>query len=267
VTTLAQYQAEFECIRFSRDEDGILLVTLHREGGTLRWGRDSHLEVCRMLGLVASDPGNRVVIITGTGEYFTKFELSSFGPPIGGTKYGHTAQSWDPVMSAEHSLMTGHLSIPVPVIAAVNGPAHVHADIALLSDIVLATPDSHFADHSHFWLGVVPGDGVHVIWPALLGPNRGRYFLMAGSPIHADEALRLGLIGEIIEPGSLLDRAYEHARKIAGYPSMNVRYTRDLLTRRLRQAMHEELDYGLALQGLSALAAAEANRAAEEVGR
>ncbi|MFD0439933.1 enoyl-CoA hydratase/isomerase family protein [Streptomyces chartreusis] len=264
MTTLDQYQDQFSCIRISRDENGILLIRLHREDETLRWNRDSHLEVSRMLPLVASDPDNRVVIITGTGEYFTKFELTAFGPPIGGTRHGHTAQSWDPIMSAERSLMSAHLSIPVPVIAAVNGPAHVHADIALLSDVVLATPRAHFADESHFWRGIVPGDGVHVVWPALLGPNLGRYFLMAGKPLEAEEALSRGLIGEIVEDEHLLDRAYEIARKIAAYPDMNVRYTRDLLTRRYRRLMADELGYGLTLQGLSAVAAAETNRAAEE---
>ncbi len=267
MATLDEYRDSFELIRFERDDLGILLVTLHRDGDSLRWGRDSHLEVSRMLTTVASDPDNRVVILTGSGADFLRYEYGTFGPPTtGGSAYGHSANSWDPVMAAEHNLMTGHLSIPVPVIAAVNGPCPVHADIALLSDIVLATEDTYFADKSHFWtLGTVPGDGVHVYWPALLGPNRGRYFLMAGSPIPSDEALRLGLIGEVVERSSLLDRAYEHARRIAGFPPMNARYTRDLLTRRLRKMMHEELDYGLTLQGLAYVGLAERNREANQV--
>ncbi len=264
MATLDEYQNGFECIRFERDDLGILQVTLHRDGGSLLWGRDAHLEVSRMLGVVASDPDNRVVIITGTGADFVKFDFDAFGPPVtGGSAHGHSANSWDPIMTAEHNLMTGHLSIPVPVIAAVNGPCPVHADIALLSDIVLATKDTYFADMSHFWSnGTVPGDGIHVLWPALIGPNRARQFLMAGSPIPADEALRLGLIGEIVTETTVLDRAYEHARRIAGFPPMNVRYTRDLLTRQLRKAMHEELDYGLTLQGLAAVARAERSREA-----
>ncbi|MEV5848606.1 enoyl-CoA hydratase/isomerase family protein [Streptomyces sp. NPDC051985] len=263
---LSEYQDKFECIRLERDEQGILLVTLHREGKALRWGRDSHLEISQAWGFIASDPDNRVVILTGTGEDFLRFEYGTFGPPItGGSSHGHSAQSWDPVMAAEHNLMTDQLSVPVPVISAVNGPCPVHADIPLLADIVLAAPTASFADESHFWtLGTVPGDGVHVVWPNLLGPNRGRYFLLAGSHIHADEALRLGLVGEVVEADALLDRAYELARKIAGYPAMNVRYTRDLLTRRLRRTMQEELDYGLALQGLAYVAKAERMRDAGE---
>ena len=54
------------------------------------------------------------------------------------------------------------LDIEVPMIAAVNGPARLHTEYILLSDIVLATPSTIFQDKPHFEIGVVPGDGVHL---------------------------------------------------------------------------------------------------------
>ena len=60
-----------------------------------------------------------------------------------------------------------------------------------------------FQDAAHFLLGGVPGDGVHIVWPALLGPNRGRYFLLTGQSITASEAQGLGIVApSILDYGS-----------------------------------------------------------------
>ena len=85
------------------------------------------------------------------------------------------------------------------MIAAVNGPALIHAELALLCDIVLAT-GCGFRFLPHFPGGLVPGSSVHVVFPLLLGANRGRYFLLMGEKIDAKEAKHLGLVGEEMPP-------------------------------------------------------------------
>jgi len=142
----------------------------------------------------------------------------------------------------------------VPVIAAVHGAAFVHAEIPLLADIVLASETARFADKAHAIAGVVPGDGVHVVWPMLLGPNRGRYFLLTGQEIAAREALSLGLVGEVLPADRLTDRAWEHARAIAARPPLANRYTRLLLTRYLKERLAAELEQGLTMEGMAVLA-------------
>ena len=93
------------------------------------------------------------------------------------------------------------------MIAAVNGPALIHADLALLCDIVLASDTAEFQDLPHFPSGLVPGNGVHVIWPLLLGTSRGRYFLLKEQKLTAREALSLGIVHELMPPQELLARA------------------------------------------------------------
>jgi len=100
----------------------------------------------------------------------------------------------------------------------------------------------------------VPGDGVQSIWPMLLGPNRGRYFLMTGQEIRATEALALGLVGEVLAPDALMPRAREIARTIVARPALANRYTRILLTRDIKARLARELDQGLAMEGLAILA-------------
>jgi hypothetical protein len=89
------------------------------------------------------------------------------------------------------------LNIEVPVIAAINGPAVRHAEIPLLSDIVLASENATIQDSAHFNGGLVPGDGVHIVFPLLMGTNRGRYFLLTGQVLDATEADPAGQQAEI----------------------------------------------------------------------
>ena len=136
------------------------------------------------------------------------------------------------------------------MIAAVNGPALRHSELPLLSDIVLATPNAAFQDSGHFRSGLTPGDGMHIIYPLLLGINRGRYFLLTGQRLDAARAQELGLVAEVLPPGELLPRAWALARELAEQPRLALRYSRALLTHRLKGELHELLGYGLALEGL-----------------
>jgi enoyl-CoA hydratase/carnithine racemase len=165
-----------------------------------------------------------------------------------------TPAKWDKIYFNGKRLLQNLLNIEVPVIGAVNGSARVHAEIAVLSDITLCSTDSVFQDAPHFRLGTVPGDGVHIVWQHILGPNRGRYFLMTGQRIEADEALRLGIVNEVLAPGSLLDRAWEIARDLTRQADTTLRYTRVALTQPLKRLLLDNVGYGLALEGLNAYA-------------
>ena len=242
--TLAEYSQKYDHIKFER-EDGILQLSMHSGGSDLEWGFSPHQELGYCFGDIAADPENKVIIFTGSGETFIHKE------DLGGD--GVSAEVWAThVLPDAKRLLMNLLEIQAPMIAAVNGPATVHAELALLCDIVLAADHATFQDAPHYPSGLVPGDGVHVVWPMLLGLNRGRYFLMTGQELSAKEALDLGVVNEVMPHAKLLPRAWELARKIRRRPALTTRLTRETMLMQVKRAMLDQLPYGLALEGLAA---------------
>ncbi len=246
MTALADYQNSFTRARLRR-EDGILEVSLGASPGeSLVWDEAAHRELPELFGAIAHDRGNRVMILTGSGDEFC----------VRGDGAGwdvSTPAGWDKIYWEGKALLRSLLDIEIPVISVVNGPARIHAELAVLGDVVLAAESAVFQDAAHFPGGAVPGDGVHVVWPLLLGPNRGRAFLLTGAEISAAEALACGIVAEVLPSDRLLDRAWALARQLAQAPDLTLRYTRVVLTEPLRRALAADLGYGLALEGLAAI--------------
>jgi enoyl-CoA hydratase/carnithine racemase len=245
---LLDYASRYETIRFARNA-GVLELTLTTRGGEALWGvseRSLHNELGLAFTDIARDPENKVVLLTGTGNTF----IAGMDPQERASESDLHAM-WDRIYPEAVALLENLLAIPVPVIAAVNGPATIHAEVALLSDIVLAAEHAVFADLAHSINGVVPGDGVHTVWPMLLGLNRGRYFLLTGQRLSAQEALALGVVNEVLSTEELMPRARDLATQLAKLPVRMLRHTRMVLVRDLRRRLRDELELGLALEALA----------------
>jgi enoyl-CoA hydratase/carnithine racemase len=239
------YSSKYEHICMTR-QDGVLELAIHTGGESCRWTDRVHEELGFAFIDIGLDPDNKVLIVTGKGDTFcAEVEMTGF-PPL-------TPRSMGRICHEGQRLIDSLLSIDIPVVGAVNGRAWVHAELALLSNIVVAAEDASFRDVAHFTLGAVPGDGVHVAWPMLLGPTRGSYFLLTGETIDAAEASRLGLVNEVVPRDRLMLRAWELAGMLAKKPPMTRRYARMLLTYEFKRRMGEQLSHGLALEGLAML--------------
>lgn len=250
MAALAEYQDSFRNIRLHR-QGGILEMHLHTRGGPLKWGAKDHHSVHAQLGdafyKIARDPDNHVLILTGTGDSFLEAmdEEDNYEGPMG-------PEFWDRMAQEGRDIMTNFLEVGAVVVSAVNGPATFHPELPTLADIVIASETAVFSD-PHMMIGAVPGDGAHVWWPMLLGPNRGRSFLLTGERITAEEGLRLGFVTEVVPAGQSLARAREIAAGLAKKSPLALRNARFALTQDIKRRLLNDLHYGFALESLAAL--------------
>jgi len=123
-----------------------------------------------------------------------------------------------------------------------------------MCDIVIAADDVTFEDTAHFHNGgIVPGDGINVVYTMLMGLNRARYLMLTGQVLNAREAKDIGLVAELMPREKLLPRAWQLAEQLAKKNDMLLRYTRMVLTHPLRKQLDEGLQYFLAMEALSTL--------------
>jgi enoyl-CoA hydratase/carnithine racemase len=244
--TFSDYENAYDNIDLERDEQGVLTVRFHTGGGSLVWSGPSHEEIAYCFGDIAADKGNSVVVLTGTGDaWCAAIDPGSFALA--------NAHEWDGTIFEGRKLLGNLLEIEVPVISAVNGPALFHPEIPVISDIVVASETASFQDAPHFAAGIVPGDGAHIVWPHVLGPNRGRYFLLTGQELDARKAEEWGVVAEVVPKGQELPRALELAATIAEKPFLTRRYTRLALVQNIRKLLLDGLATGLAFEALAAV--------------
>ena len=245
------YRDKYENVRMKR-EDGILEVALHTRGGPLVFNGYVHEVLVRAFRDIGDDPGNHVVILTGASDEFCA-QISPEGFDF------FTPTGYDKILREGTKILESILDIEVPMIAAVNGPVTVHSEYVLLCDIVLAAEDAYFQDAPHPAFGIVPGDGLHIVWPEVIGEIRGRYFLLSGQKLSAAEAKEYGAVNEVLPREALLSRAWALARHLKKQSPLTLRYTRMALSTRFRRRLQESLSYGLALEGMSAAQVAASN--------
>jgi enoyl-CoA hydratase/carnithine racemase len=242
---LDTYLDSFPNARLTRSKSGVLEVVLHTDGGSLSFDGHTHEQFVELFHAIGSDLDNRVVILTGSGTAF----METISPE--GFDF-FTPQCYDKIYREGRKVLMNILDIEVPLIAAVNGPARLHSEYVLLADIVLATPSTVFQDKPHFEFGIVPGDGVHLLWQEAIGTIRGRYFILTRQELDAQTAKEWGGVNEIVAPDKLLLRAREIAEGLAKLPPLTTKYTRIALTQKLRRIIDEGVTLGLALEGISA---------------
>jgi enoyl-CoA hydratase len=152
-----------------------------------------------------ADEGARVLVLTGAGG-----EAFCAGADL-------KAMNLD-VSHPDGPMGPTRLTPAKPAIAAVDGWCLAGGvELSLWCDMRIATPQSTFGLFERRW-GVPLLDGGTQRLPRVIGMGRALELILTGRPVEAEEAHRIGLVNEVVEPGRHLDRALELAEKIAGFP-------------------------------------------------
>ena len=103
--------------------------------------------------------------------------------------------------------------------AVANGPAIVHSEYLLVSDIHIASERATYGDYPHPAFGITGGDGVQVVWEEIAGTARAKWLLWTGKRIDAQTALQWGVVNEIVPHERAVDVGIAIARGLAAKPA------------------------------------------------
>ena len=191
-TLQADYFAAYRNLKLSRDDKGVLVAEFHSDGGQFIMNAQAHTEFVDAFHRIGQDRANKIVIITGAGGNFIgDVEWPSFGDVA-------DPGVWSRIHDEGVQTLENIANIRVPVIAAVEGRAHIHSDYALLASVIVAAEGATFQDVGHFAVGVTPGDGIFTTWSYRAGAGRAEAFLLNPQPLPARTAYEWGVVAEVV---------------------------------------------------------------------
>ena len=184
-------------------------------------------ELHEQVAAAGSDRTCRAVILTGAGRGFCAgLDLQGYGaaPENDGSD-----DPRDRLANQQHmsTLVLALRALPQPVIASVNGPAAGFGlALALASDIRYAAAEAVFRV-AFINIGVSNCDmGTSWLLPRLIGASRSHELMLTGRRVDAQEALRIGLVTDVVEAQQLAQRALDAAQQIAALAPWGVRLTK-----------------------------------------
>jgi len=217
-------------------EPAIATITLNRPDKRNAISYELIHDLARALGEV-NNSSARILVLTGAGKAFCSgMDLDNLKSLIGRAQDQNLEDSRTMV-----SLFRSLYEFPKPTIAAVNGAAIAGGTgLALLCDFTLAVPETKFG-YTEVRIGFVPAI-VATFLLRQVGEKIARDLLLTGRLFDAAEALRLGLINEIVSPEKLLDRARELATELAENSPLSLLHTKRLLTDHARAELDLQIE-------------------------
>lgn len=229
------------------EADGpVRTVLINRPAELNAVNRPLHWALANVWQRLSQDREAKVVVVTGAGRAF------SAGGDLGWiTSFLDDPAARDESLREGAQIIEEMLRFPLPVIAAVNGPAvGLGCSLAVLCDIVLMSETAHLAD-PHVSVGLVAGDGGAAFWPLLTPILRSREYLYTGARIPAATAVELGLASRTAPPEELLDQAYALARRFAAQPAEALQSTKRVTNMYLSQALSGAMQAGFAAEAVT----------------
>lgn len=219
------HMAEIEC---TYPRDGIALITMNRPD-KLNAMTSSMVEALHeTLGAIRQSRDIRVVVLTGQGRGFCAgLDLGGYGEAPGFDWHGSMERGFA-VQKHIASLIPTMRSLPQPIIAAVNGPAAGGGFALVLgSDLRLCSETARF-NAAFIRIGLSACDiGTSWLLPRLIGAARAHEIMLTGRLFDADEALRIGLVTDVLPNDVLLESAYMKAEEIMLNSPIGVALTKE----------------------------------------
>lgn len=240
-------------VLYSVDAEGIATITLNLP--EIRNPISDHDLIEALLDRLSdieNDPNVRVAILTGAGPAFSAGgNLKMMQPDAGGLNASLPARTRRNYKSGIQRLPLAFAALEVPVIAAVNGPAiGAGLDLACMCDLRVAGESAKFAE-SFVKLGIIPGDGGAWLLQRIVGFSKAAELTLTGETIDAAEALKIGLVSQVVPDDQLLDAAHKMAQRIACNPPFAVRMAKRLIWDAASMSIGQVLEMSAAMQSVA----------------
>lgn len=235
-------EGTYQALHFER-EGAVLCVTIDHPTSALNAVDDLlHDELTRLFADLKREKSARAVLFTGSGSVFSAGGDFDWFP-----KLDNLARLEDLRRDAKQ-MIWDLLDVPIPIVAAINGPAvGLGASLALLCDTIFIAQSAHIAD-PHVLVGIVAGDGGAAIWPLAVGPARAKQYLMTGDRIPAVEAERIGLVNRVVPDDMLRQEALAFAKRLAAGAPLAIQYTKQSVNKLVKDALNVAFDTSTALE-------------------
>jgi len=204
-------------------QGAVRTITLNRPATLNSFTAAMHAELLPALNAAADDAAVRAVVVTGAGRGFCAGQDLNDPAMVGNADVGAVIERH------YRPLATRVRTMPVPVIAAVNGvAAGAGANFALCCDFVVAAKSASFIQ-AFSKIGLVPDCAGTWLLPRLVGRARAIGLAMTGDKLAAEEAARIGLIWQVVDDAALTDTVMALANRLAAMPSKALAETRRLI--------------------------------------
>lgn len=224
----------------------IAVVTLNRPDARNAINPELKRELETIWLDLADDQDVNVIVLTGAGAAFCAGgDVKGMAARAGTAAAAQTMLS---TPSRARRLIQNMLEVEQPIIGAINGDAvGAGATLALFCDITVMAEDARIGD-PHVRVGLAAGGGGAVIWPLLLGPARGKEFLLRGHLVKGKEAERIGLVNHAVPAANVLPHAMEIAQELAAGATWAQRWSKLVVNKWLKEQVNLILDASLAFE-------------------
>jgi len=207
-------EMNFTTVKCDIEEDGIAVVSLNRPEILNVLSNTMCKEATQLLKSLEKDPNVRAIVLTGEGRAFCAgLDLSEIR-----TGEGDTVSIYRR-MEAANSLIVLLTEIMKPIVAAVNGVATASGmNLCLACDLVVASRNAKFSQNFGH-VGLIPDVGGAYLLPRIAGVSKAKEIIFLDRELSAEEAQRLDIVTQLVEPEQVMDTAKTLARKMAAGPS------------------------------------------------
>ncbi|AWH93544.1 enoyl-CoA hydratase [Dietzia lutea] len=216
-----------DALRLDRDDAGVVTITINRPERMNAVDYATLQALGEVIAEVGAEDDTRVIVLAGEGGAFTTgADLQAAG------EAGSSGDAVAPgvTMDAANNLVHAVLKAPVPVIAAVNGPAAgVGVSLALAADMMFMSEDAYLL-FAFTNIGLMPDGGASVLLPASVGRSVASRMLLRGDAVSAAEARDVGLVVDVLPAAELHEAAQKLARRLACGPRRALELTKRAVT-------------------------------------